>query len=171
MDFSACERDYTSLPDLQDRTCQGYLEQSEERPMGHCDSFHAAQLGNCKSPRRRGLKKLSEFGKSSMKMCKLGSISRFSRALAASIWGHCSQIIVFTRIWRTHTKKGVRMTLFMLFFQPPRHLSIEENTTWQIDPVLPPHNSSLQVYRNSHSTSFTMLCSAPRMTGWRSHCF
>ena len=30
---------------------------------------------------------------------------RFSLALSASIWGHCSQILVFTSIWGT--QKGV----------------------------------------------------------------
>ena len=38
-------------------------------------------------------------------MGKMGSICRFSCALPASIWGHCSQILVFTSIWGT--EKGV----------------------------------------------------------------
>ena len=38
-------------------------------------------------------------------MGKMGSICHFPRALPASIWGHCSQILVFTSIWGT--QKGV----------------------------------------------------------------
>ena len=38
-------------------------------------------------------------------MGKMGSICHFPRALPASIWGHCSQILVFTGIWGTQ-KKG-----------------------------------------------------------------
>ena len=34
-------------------------------------------------------------------MVKKGSICHFPRALPASIWGHCSQILVFTSIWGT----------------------------------------------------------------------
>ena len=32
---------------------------------------------------------------------QMGSICHFSRALPASIWEHCSQILVFTSIWGT----------------------------------------------------------------------
>ena len=38
-------------------------------------------------------------------MGKMGSICHFPRALPASIWGHCSQVLVFTSIWGT--RKGV----------------------------------------------------------------
>ena len=38
-------------------------------------------------------------------MGKMGSICHFPRALPASIWGHCSQVLVFTSIWGT--QKGV----------------------------------------------------------------
>ena len=38
-------------------------------------------------------------------MGKIGSIYHFPRALPASIWGHCSQVLVFTSIW--DTQKGV----------------------------------------------------------------
>ena len=34
-----------------------------------------------------------------VKMGKMGSICQFSRALPASIWGHCSQVLGFTSIW------------------------------------------------------------------------
>ena len=39
----------------------------------------------------------------------------FFRALFASIWGHCSQVLVSTGMWGTQ-KKGATMTLFVLFF-------------------------------------------------------
>ena len=45
-------------------------------------------------------------------MGKIGSIGHFPRALPASIWGHCSQILVF---FYEH-KRGVTMTFFVLFF-------------------------------------------------------
>ena len=38
-------------------------------------------------------------------MGKMGSICHFSRALPASIWGRCSQVLVFTSTWGT--QKGV----------------------------------------------------------------
>ena len=38
-------------------------------------------------------------------MGKMGSICHFPRALPASIWGHCSQVLAFTSIWGT--QKGV----------------------------------------------------------------
>ena len=44
-----------------------------------------------------------QSGKSSMG--KMGSICHFPCALPASIWGHCSQVLVFTSIWGT--QKGV----------------------------------------------------------------
>ena len=43
-----------------------------------------------------------------------------------------------------HTKRGVIMTLFVLFFPAfsylgtPKHYKTRENAKWQIDPVLPP---------------------------------
>ena len=55
---------------------------------------------------------------------QMGSICHFPRALSASIWGHCSQILVFTKIWGTHTKRGVTVTLSLNIFWgkifPPR---------------------------------------------------
>ena len=41
----------------------------------------------------------------SLYMGKMGSICHFPRALSASIWGPCSQILVFASIWGT--QKGV----------------------------------------------------------------
>ena len=38
-------------------------------------------------------------------MGKMESMCHFSRALLASIWGHCSEVLVFTSIWGT--QKGV----------------------------------------------------------------
>ena len=35
-------------------------------------------------------------------MGKKGSICHFSRSLTASIWGHCSQVLLFTSIRGTH---------------------------------------------------------------------
>ena len=54
-------------------------------------------------------------------MGKVGSICHFPRALLASIWGHCSQVLVFTSIWGTKTR-GVTMTFFVLFFLESGHL-------------------------------------------------
>ena len=65
-------------------------------------------------------------------MGKMGSICHFPRALPASMWGHCSQVLVFTSIWGTQ-KGGVRMTLFVLFFPAsgelatPKHCKTREN--------------------------------------------
>ena len=43
-------------------------------------------------------------------MGKIGSICHFPRALPASIWGHCSQALVFTSIWGT--QKGCDNDIF-----------------------------------------------------------
>ena len=56
-------------------------------------------------------------------LCRKGGVAygqngvdlSFSRALPASISGHCSQVLVFASIWEH--KKGVTETLFALFFQ------------------------------------------------------
>ena len=48
---------------------------------------------------------LMEKERGGMYMGKMGSIWHFSRALPASIWGHCSQVLVFTSI--RGTEKGV----------------------------------------------------------------
>ena len=37
-------------------------------------------------------------------MGKVESICHSSLALLASIWGHCSQVLVFNSIWGAHTK-------------------------------------------------------------------
>ena len=55
-------------------------------------------------------------------MGKMGSICHFPCALPASIWGHCSQVRASTSIWGTHTKRGVTMTLFILFFPASGYL-------------------------------------------------
>ena len=74
----------------------------------------------------------------------MGSICHFPRALPASIWRHCSQILVFTSTRGTQ-KRGVAMTFFVLFFPASAHLGTpiycrtKENAKWQIDRVLPPH--------------------------------
>ena len=47
-------------------------------------------------------------------MAKMGSICHFLRALPASIWGHCSQVLVFTSIW-AH-KKGCDNDTFRAVF-------------------------------------------------------
>ena len=47
-------------------------------------------------------------------MGKIGSICHFPRALPASIWGHCSQVLVFTSIWGT--QKGVWQWRFSCYF-------------------------------------------------------
>ena len=39
-------------------------------------------------------------------MGKMGSICHFPRALPASIWGHCSQVLVFTRVWGTQKERA-----------------------------------------------------------------
>ena len=74
----------------------------------------------------------------------MGSIWHFHRALPASIWGHCSQVLVFTSIWGT--QKGVWWWHFSCCFFPafgyvgtPKHYKTRENAKWQIDPVLPSH--------------------------------
>ena len=60
-------------------------------------------------------------------MGKIGSICHFSRALPASIWGHCSQVLVSTSIW--DTQKGVwRRHLSCCFSQ---HLGIWDPQTLQ----------------------------------------
>ena len=46
-----------------------------------------------------------DFQRCTLHMGKLGSICHFPRALCASIWGHCSQVLVFTSIWGA--QKGV----------------------------------------------------------------
>ena len=60
---------------------------------------------------------------------KMGSMCHFPRALPASIWGHCSQILVFTSTW------GPAFG----YFGSPKHCKTRENAKWQIDPALPPH--------------------------------
>ena len=53
-------------------------------------------------------------------MGKMGSICHFPRALPASIWGHCSQVLVFTSIWGT--QKGFLQWHFSCCFS--QHLGI-----------------------------------------------
>ena len=54
-------------------------------------------------------------------MGKTGSICHFRRALPASIWGHCSEVLVFTSTLGAH-KKGVTMTHCVLFFPASEYL-------------------------------------------------
>ena len=58
------------------------------------------------------------------------TICHFPRALPASIWGHCSQVLVFTIIWGTHKKRGLTRTLFVLFFPASGYLE-PQNTAKQ----------------------------------------
>ena len=96
-------------------------------------------------------------------MGKMGSICHFPRALHASIWGYCSQVLFFTSIWGTH-KRGVTMTLFVLFFlasgylRIPKHCKIRENAKWQIDPALPSHTPPL--HENQFQKPLTSVCFA-----------
>ena len=62
-------------------------------------------------------------------MGKMGSICHFPRALPASIWGHCSQVLVFTSTWGT--RKGVWQWHFQCCFS--QHLGIlqPQNTVKQ----------------------------------------
>ena len=48
-------------------------------------------------------------------MGRMGSICHFPRALPASIWGHRSQVLVFTSIWGTQ-KKGRDSDTFCAVF-------------------------------------------------------
>ena len=50
----------------------------------------------------------------SLYMGKMGSICHFPRALPASIWGHCSQVLVFTSIWGS--QKGCENDIFRAVF-------------------------------------------------------
>ena len=59
-------------------------------------------------PTKSHMRSLSHLGVSEsppLHMGKKGPIGHFPRALLASIWGQCSQILVFTSIWGT--EKGV----------------------------------------------------------------
>ena len=84
------------------------------------------------------------FFRGPLYMGKKGSICHFPRALPASIWGHCSQVLVFTSTWGTR-KGGLTMTRFVLFFPASGHLGspkcckTRETRKWQIDPFLPSH--------------------------------
>ena len=48
-------------------------------------------------------------------MGEMGSICHFARALPASLWGHCSQVLVFASIWGAH-KKGCDSDTFRAVF-------------------------------------------------------
>ena len=80
-------------------------------------------------------------------MGKMGSICRFSRALSASIWGHCSQFLVATSIWGI--QEGVWWWHFSCFFslvwvsRDPQYCKTRDNAKWQINPALPPHTLPL----------------------------
>ena len=84
-------------------------------------------------------------------MGKMGSICHFPRELPASIWGHCSQVLVFTSIWGKHKHRGVTMTLFVLFSPASGYLGTpntakqgkaENDTSTLFYP--PPHRVPLQ---------------------------
>ena len=78
---------------------------------------------------------------------KMGSFSHFSRALPASIWGCCSQVLVLTSIWGTQNgvwQRHVRAVFPSISVSwDPQTLQNKGNAKWQIDPVLhpPPHNT------------------------------
>ena len=79
-------------------------------------------------------------------MGKMGSICRFYCALPASIWGHCSQVLVLLAFGaRTHTHtKGCDNGTFVLFLAASgylgtsRYCKTRKHTKCQIDRVLPP---------------------------------
>ena len=64
--------------------------------------------------------KMRKMRKAPHPMGTMGSICHFPRALPASIWGHCSQVLVFTSIWGT--QKGCDNDTFRAVF--PQHLGI-----------------------------------------------
>ena len=91
---------------------------------------------------------LAYFWINTLYMGKMGSICHFPRALPASIWGHCSEVLFFTSIWGA--QKGVWQWHFSCCFsqhlgilEPPNHCQTRENAKWQIDPFLPPHINTL----------------------------
>ena len=75
-------------------------------------------------------------------MGKIGSICHFPRALPAGIWGHCSQILVFTSIWGT--LKGCSNDTFRAVFPSiwvswdPQTLQNKGKRKMTNRPVLPP---------------------------------
>ena len=82
---------------------------------------------------------------------KMGSICHSFRYLPAGIWGHCSQVLVFTSI--SATQKGSdNETLRAVFSQhlgtlrPPNTAKQREHSKWQIDPALPPHKEGRGLY-------------------------
>ena len=85
----------------------------------------------------------SLFVSNNLYMGKMGSICQDPRALPASIWGHCSQVLVFTSIWGAH-KKGCDDDIFVLlflasgYFGTPKHCRTREKTKWQISTLLYP---------------------------------
>ena len=68
-----------------------------ESPHLDCPDFGAYQ-GESQNDKDQ-----SGGSKGDMYMGKKGSICHFPRALPASIWGYCSQVLVFTSIWGSQT--------------------------------------------------------------------
>ena len=62
-------------------------------------------------------------------MGKMGSICHVTRPLPASIWGHCSQVLVFTSIWGR--QKGVWQWHFSCCFSQHLGISGPPNTAKQ----------------------------------------
>ena len=98
-----------------------------------------------------------------MYMSKLGLISHFSRPLPASIWGH---LLVSPSFYEHlgHTKRGVTMTLLVLFLPsiwgmlgPPKYTKTRENAAWQLDPVAPPPPTCIEIRRVSETPTPTGL--------------
>ena len=97
-------------------------------------------------------------------MGKKGSICHFPRSLPASIWGHCSQVLVFTSIWGA--QEGAWQWHFSCCFS--QHLGTWDtqtlqktrvNVKWQIDPVLPPppHRVGVQGFFNVRGLHLYLL--------------
>ena len=86
-------------------------------------------------------------------MGKKGSISHFSRALPACIWGHCSQALVFISIWGT--QKGLFFPSIWVAQDPPK-LQIKGEPQMTNRPCFTPSLGYLllrykyitQIYRN-----------------------
>ena len=78
-------------------------------------------------------------------MGKMGSICHFPRALPASIWGHCSQILIFTSIWGTQTwvwqwHFSCCFSQHLVILGPPKHCKTRGKRKMTNRPCFtPPH--------------------------------